>query len=111
LNYEVNPQNKQKEDQYYRSTDWRKKVSRSQFVDAHAALISYSDTRDLLKLIDHLINTNDELAASLKNVRPQLSGMKEIRDAVMHGQIINEKSVENLYSIYHKLITELAVRI
>jgi hypothetical protein len=110
LNYEVNQQTHFKEDQYFRSNDWRQKVSRSQFVDAHAALISYSDTRDLLNLIDHLIDSDDEVVGCLKKIRPQLSGMKEIRDAVMHGQIINERSVENLYQIYRQLITELSVR-
>jgi hypothetical protein len=111
LNYEINPRTDLKEDQYFRSSDWRSQVGKSHFVDAHAALISYTDTKDLLRLLDHLIETKDEVISSLKSLRPQLSGMKDIRDAVMHGQIINEKSVENLYLIYSQLTTGLTIKI
>lgn len=110
LNIRVNHRTRLKEDQYFRSSDWRKQVSRSQFVYTHAALVSYTDTRDLLELLDHLIESNDDVINCLKPLRSQLSGMKEIRDAVMHGQVINERSVENLYQIYNQLTTELTIK-
>ena len=110
INIEINPRTDLKEDQYFRSIDWRKRVGKSQYVDAHAALISYTNTRDLLGLVDHLISKNDEVIVPLKVIRPRLEGMKEIRDAVMHGQVITEKSVENLFDIYYELIQELTIR-
>jgi hypothetical protein len=110
INYRSSPRDGVKEDQYFRSLDWRKRVSKSQFVYAHAALISYTDTGDLLDLVDHLLDLQDDVVGRLKPLRAQLSGMKEIRDAVMHGQVINEKSVENLSQIYIQLTMELTVQ-
>lgn len=111
LNYEFNNYNELKEDQYMRSKDWRHKVGKSRFVDAHAALISYTDTKDILGLIDYLISVNDQVVSSLKLLRDKLSGLKEIRDAVMHGQVINEQSVENLIDIYNDLNNSLLLKI
>jgi len=110
LNYETNSRTDQKEDQYFRSSDWRRRVGKSQYVDAHAALISYTDTRDLLGLIDHLIAKKDEVLGRLESIRSRLDGLKDIRDAVMHGQVINEKSVENLFDIYNEIKQGLTVR-
>lgn len=111
LNYELNNYTGLKEDQYLRSKDWRHKVGKSRYVDAHAALISYTDTKDLLNLIDYLINENDQVVSSLKPVRAKLNGLKEIRDAVMHGQVINEQSVDNLIDIYNDLNNSLLLKI
>ncbi len=99
------------EDQYTRSTKWKKSVGNSRFVDTHGALISYTDIKDLLGLLDHLFSVNDHVTEPLRWIRPKLNGFKEIRDAVMHGQIITEESLDNLIEIRQDLYERLSVSV
>lgn len=98
-----------REDQLSRSKRWQSQVAGSKYVNAHAALVSYVNTTDLIDLIWHLLQQKDPVVLPLQGVHQRLAGFKEIRDVVMHGQIITEESLENLLEIRQELYSRLIV--
>ncbi len=96
-------------DQYTRSSEWRKRFAAKAHVDSHAALVSYSRTGDVLDLIAWLAEQGDPITRRLTpGVRQQLSELKDVRDVVMHNQILSERSYNQLCDIREHVYQALA---
>lgn len=106
---ETNPPDKPyAADEFMRASRWRTRVEHDAYVDAHAALISFSQTRHLIGLIDYLIDEkHDPVLLLLDPLRRDLDGFKDIRDAVTHNQLISEKSYDTLLRIRQALYTAI----
>jgi hypothetical protein len=91
------------DDAYDRASGWRQKNFQNGIGSKLNPLIAYISTSDLSQLITEIpfegIFSND-LIASIEAVAP-------IRDAVMHNQIIDEKSLETLYDLQDKILKTL----
>jgi hypothetical protein len=96
-------------DQYTRSSEWRQRFVAKAHVDAHAALIGYSRTGDVLDLIAWLADNGDPIVRRLTpGVRQQLGELKDIRDVVMHNQVLSERSYNLLCDIREHVYQALA---
>jgi hypothetical protein len=97
----TNQKNDKLIDEFTQATEWYKdRVKNSKYVDTHAALISFRQTKHLLEMINHLIYTEkDPLFLKLKPIRQDLDALKDVRDAVAHNQIITEESYEILLRV------------
>jgi hypothetical protein len=105
---ETNRQDTPSTDEYTRASRWRARVQRDAYVDTHAALISFSQTRHLIGLIDYLIDEKDDpFLGLLDPLRDDLAGFKNIRDAVTHNQVISEKSYDLLVKIRQALYANI----
>lgn len=106
---ETNPPDKPyAADEFLRASRWRAKVEHDTYVDPHAALISFSQTRHLIGLIDYLIDEkHDPFLSLLDPLRKDLDSFKDIRDAVTHNQLVSEKSYDTLLKIRQALHTAL----
>jgi hypothetical protein len=109
LNSEEHPYTGELSDQYQRAIKWRNRVQDSRWVHTQASLISYTDTTELLGLIEHLLTQGDPVVSRLRDMRASLQGFKAIRDAVMHGQIVTEDSLDKLVEIRRELNNWLTI--
>jgi hypothetical protein len=92
------------EDAYDRASDWRER-SRQNGIDVSLnPLITYLSTGDLVQLLREIGASGD---SSWKEIMDTLQKVTPIRDAVMHNQVIDEKSLESLYSLQVKVYNAL----
>jgi hypothetical protein len=89
------------EDLYDRTLNWRNRTEKNGLMVRHNPLITYSTTRDLAVLIEEIgreVKIRDwiEIANSMQK-------LVVVRDAVMHNQLIEFDTLEQLYSLQAKI--------
>jgi hypothetical protein len=103
-------ENGELEDEFTRASKWRKRVQETPYVDTHAALISFSQTKHLMDLVGQLVyHYKDPVFVRLEPMMSDLGGFKDIRDAVEHNQVISEKSYDTLLRIRTRLYEALTI--
>jgi len=98
-------------DEFTQAKEWhRDRVQKSMYVDTHAALISFRQTKHLLEMINRLMYTQkDPVFLKLQPIKQDLEALKDIRDAVAHNQIITEESYETLLRVRQALYNSFVV--
>jgi len=99
-----NSRTKEDEDAYTRTLDWKERSTKSGVEEGINPLIAYITTGDLVTVIrDCSSDTNP----SWRNIATAIEEIAPIRDAVMHNQIINEKSLKRLYELQAEILSLL----
>jgi hypothetical protein len=94
---------------YELALEWQKKVKNNNNVSAHAALVSYIQTGDLIDLFNHLVRYNDPIAKKLNLIRTNIVALKDIRDSVAHSQVITEDCYDFLVLVKKNLLRMLDI--
>jgi hypothetical protein len=92
------------EDAFDRATDWRERSLQNGIDVSLNPLITYLSTGDLVQLLREAGAAGD---ATWKEIVDTMEKVTPIRDAVMHNQVIDEKSLESLYSLQVKVYNAL----
>lgn len=91
----------QYENAYERATAWKGKNSNKGLHTHYNPLIVYCSTSDLAEMIEKI--GFDEERAEWKDVAKLVRNLVPIRDAVMHNQLIDETSLQRLYSLKEQI--------
>jgi hypothetical protein len=93
--YEAN----EDEDLLTRAENWRIRNQQAGIETGINSLIAYTSTGDLVRLVQESVVLGDPL---WKDILVTVEKLTPIRDAVMHNQIIDEKSLKGLYVLQAK---------
>jgi hypothetical protein len=92
------------EDLFTRAENWRLRNQQSGIETGLNPLIAYTSTGDLVRLVQESVVFGDPLWEDILDTVEKLT---PIRDAVMHNQIIDEKSLKSLYLLQAKIYKAL----
>ncbi len=106
-NESVSEEEKKTISAYEIAKKWRDEIANNKYVDAHASLVSYIQTIDLLNILNTLATRKDVWANHVKFNNKDTNALKEIRDVVMHNQVITEASYDFLEKVRDDLYKAL----
>lgn len=89
------------EDAYSRATDWRARSEKKGLLTAHNPLITYCTTRDLAKIISDI--GYESRTDAWKPIADAIEKLADVRDAVMHHQLIDLNTLKQLYALQVKM--------
>jgi hypothetical protein len=92
------------DDAYERAKEWQQRSQQHGVGVNINPLIAFTSIGDLVQLLTEL-SVTDELL--WKEIVKAIEKTTSIRDAVMHNQVINEKSLEKLYDLQAKILKAL----
>jgi hypothetical protein len=95
---------KEDEDAYTRALDWKERSMKSGVEEEINPLIAYITTGDLATVIRDFSSDTDP---SWGNIATAIEEIAPIRNAVMHNQILNEKSLKRLYELQTEIFSLL----
>jgi len=101
-----NPESKIEEDAFQRAEDWQNRSADRGLPAELNPLIAYLSTRDLANLIE-------ELGAKLHlpewlRIAQAIRTLSDVRDAVMHNQLIDDSELERLYELQADIYNALS---
>lgn len=85
------------QDIYESAVGWRRKNTSAGFSADLNPLMAYCSTRDLAELVEEI--ARDSRSASLRQVAVQIRKLANVRDAVMHNQLIDDQQLLDLYTL------------
>lgn len=97
-------QTNEDEDLLTRAENWRLKNQQAGIEIGVNPLIAHTSTGDLIRLVQESAVFGDLL---WKDILDTVEKLAPIRDAVMHNQIIDEKSLKSLYTLQAKIYKAL----
>jgi hypothetical protein len=101
-----NPEKQIEEDAYQRAEDWQNRsADRGLSVELNP-LIAYLSTRDLANLIEEL-GAEMRLSEWLR-IAQAIRTLSDVRDAVMHNQLIDDVELEHLYELQADVFNALS---
>lgn len=92
------------DDIYERAEDWRQRSYQNGIDIGFNPLITFTSTGDLVQLVKEVAVPGDSLWIDIVNT---IERVIAIRDAVMHNQVIDEKSLKSLYNLQVKVYKAL----
>jgi hypothetical protein len=92
------------DDVYTRAAEWKERSKHYRMNTTFNPLIAYVSTGDLVQLVREIAVAGDGFWNDIVNAIDKIT---PIRDAVMHHQMIDEKSLESLYSLQMKIYSAL----
>ena len=98
--YQVN----EDEDLLTRAENWRLRNQQSGIEISVNPLITHTSTGDLVRLVQESVEYGDSL---WEDILDTVEVLTPIRDAVMHNQIIDERSLKSLYVLQAKIYKAL----
>lgn len=98
--YQIN----EDEDLLTRAENWRLRNQQSGIEISVNPLITHISTGDLVRLVQESVEYGDSL---WKDILDTVEVLTPIRDAVMHNQIIDERSLKSLYVLQAKIYKAL----
>ncbi len=85
------------EDAHERAKMWRDQSERDGLLTSVNPLIAYCSTRDLAGLITEI--GAETQSAGWSEIAQSLLRLAEIRDAVMHNQLVDDRALQQLYAL------------
>lgn len=100
---------KRDEDAYERALDWQVHNRKIGLASADLnPLIAYCSTRDLAALIEEISEENG--SKKWQEIANKMNSLAEVRDAVMHNQLIDITDLKRLYDLQADLYAALSVK-
>jgi GTPase SAR1 family protein len=97
-------QSNEDDDLFIRAENWRLRNQQAGIEIGINPLIAHTSTGDLIRLVQESAVFGDPL---WKDILDTVEKLAPIRDAVMHNQIIDEKSLKSLYMLQAKIYKAL----
>ena len=93
-------------DAHQRAIIWRNKVCQNIAYSDLNPIVSYLSTRDLANIIKELASIYN--VKEWREIGQAIYKMADIRDAVMHNQLVDDEAIEHLYDLQIQIYSSLA---